>query len=169
MKKFLELKHWHLFLLIFICASWKSHSPLEEIINSIAIVTISLWIYSIGVYGHQPVLNLGLSAMKIKLFRFNVILVGATLLSLFIWFHLSISDTLQMKDIPLAILSIYLLYALFQPIFFVAKVLAKIQHRNEVIFSDYLYYLLLICFFPFGIWIVQPKINRIFMTPIDSQ
>ncbi len=167
MRKFLEFKHWQLFLLIVICGSWKSPSPLEEIIHFISIITFTGWIYSLGVYGHQLILNLGLSSMKIKTFRFNVLLVGITLVSSLIWSHyITETNSVQVKDIPLIFFWIYFSYALLQPICFVCKILAKIERKSEVIFSDYLSYLLLMFFFPIGIWIIQPKINRLFSKPL---
>src|SRR5579863_8477587 len=77
MKKLLSAKDWLLFILIFICGAWVSPSPLREIINSVGVMTFSLWIYAIGVYGQYRITELGLKMMNIKLFKANVIFVVA--------------------------------------------------------------------------------------------
>jgi hypothetical protein len=47
-------------------------------------------------------------------------------------------------------------------LFFAAKTIAKIEYRSEVTFDDCFTNFLLILIFIWGIWILQPKINRLF-------
>ncbi|MBL7691851.1 MAG: hypothetical protein JNM41_09665 [Flavipsychrobacter sp.] len=169
MRRFLELKHWHLFLLIVICGSWSSPSPLEEIIHGIATLAMTGWLYAIGVYGHRQMMDLGLSPMKIQLFRFNVLLVGITFLCSFIWSpYIVESGSFQLTDIPIGIFSLYVFYAVIQVVFFVCKILAKNERKSEVTFLDYLTYLIFMGILPVGIWIIQPKVNRIFVKPFTA-
>jgi len=167
MRKFLALKHWHLFLLIIICGAWTSPSPLKEIINSIAVVTFSLWIYAIGVYGQERIAELGLNSMNVKLFKINVLIIGVFFLIGLLFFNDSEptrSDTIELKDVPLIIGGLYLLFAIFQTIVFACKTITKIELRKEVSFGDYFTNLLLMFFFFIGVWILQPKVNKFFAT-----
>lgn len=167
MKKLLSFKHWQLFLLIFICGAWTSPSPLKEIINSVAVVTFTLWIYAIGVYGQQRIAELGINAMNIKLFKINVIAVAAFFL---IGLALSAiqgeiipttSEKFGLKDALYTIGGLYLFFAMVQTIYFVCKTIATLEFRREVSFGDYFTNLLLIFFFFIGIWFLQPKVNRL--------
>jgi len=169
MRKFLTLKHWHLFLLIFICGAWISPSPLKEIINTIAVVTFTLWIYAIGVYGQEKIAQLGLRPMNVKLFKINVLIVGVFFLIGLFFFNNSdpSTGTIELKDIPLILGGLYLFFAIFQTIIFACKIIAKIELRKEVSFGDYFPNLLLLFFFFIGVWILQPKVNKFFTTTED--
>lgn len=166
MKKLLTLKHWHLFLFIFICGAWISPSPLKEIMNTIAVVTFTLWIYAIGVYGQERIAELELSPMNVELFKINVLVVGVFFLIGLFFFNseLRTSDTIELKDILLMLSGLYLFFAIFQTIIFACKTIAKIELRKEVSFSDYFTNLLLMFFFFIGVWILQPKVNKFFTT-----
>lgn len=54
--------------------------------------------------------------------------------------------------------SIYLLY-------FLAKTIKSAQIHREASFSEYLGEFVLLWFFPIGIWVLQPKINRLVENP----
>ena len=84
MKRILTFKHWQLFLLIVITGAWTSPSPLKEIINSISLITFTIWIYSIGVYGQERVATLGLPPLNLKLFKTNILLLPILLIIVFI-------------------------------------------------------------------------------------
>jgi len=166
MKRLLSLKHWHLFFLIFICGAWISPSPLKEIINSIAVITFSFWIYAIGVYGQKRITELGLNSMNLTLFKINLLFVGIFFLVVLFFFsnsNIIKSDTIELKDIPLILAGLYLFFAIFQITIFACKIIAKIELRKEVSFGDYSTNLLLMFFFFIGIWILQPKVNKYFI------
>ncbi len=169
MKKLLSFKHWQLFLLIVICGAWTSPSPLKEIINSISVVVFILWIHAVGVYGQDRIAELGLQPMNVKLFKTNVIIIGTLSLAGLIYSATqgqtnetnSVTNIFELKDILFVIAVLYLLFAIFQTIFFACKTITKIEFRREVLFGDYFTNLLLMSFFFFGVWILQPKINRL--------
>lgn len=166
MKRLLSYRHWQLFLLIFICGAWTSPSPLKEIINGIAVVTFTLWLYAIGVYGHERLTALGLKPMNLRLFKFNTILVGCFLVLGLAWsategpvdYH---SETIGAGDILATLLGVYLVFAMVQTVVFACKLLAKLELGREVTLGDYINNLLLIFFFFIGIWWLQPKVNRL--------
>lgn len=170
MKKLLSFKHWQLFLLIFICGAWTSPSPLKEIINGIAVVTFTLWIYAIGVYGQDRIAELGLKPMNIKFFKINVIAVGAffiiglALSAILGEVNQTNTETFDFKEVLYTIGGLYLAFAMVQTIVFACKTIAKLEFRREVSFGDYFNNLLLMFFFFVGIWFLQPKITRLLAT-----
>ena len=84
MKKILEFKHWHLFILIVLTGAWTSPSPLKEIINSIALVTFLIWIYAIGIYGQEKLEYLKLPTLNSKLFKINISILSFDFINFFI-------------------------------------------------------------------------------------
>lgn len=172
MTKLLSLKHWQLFLLIVICGAWTSPSPLKEIINSVALVSFTSWVYAIGVYGQSRIAELGLMVMNVKLFKVNVLISGVLWLILLICAATQGQDiganepsgTIRIKDILFILPGFYFFFAFVQTIIFACKTIAKIELRREVSFGDYFTNLLLMVFFFIGVWILQPKINRLIAT-----
>jgi hypothetical protein len=59
-------------------------------------------------------------------------------------------------------LGLFVMFCLFYCIYFNAKVLKIVELQQTVKFSDFGGEFLLFWFFLFGIWIIQPRINRIF-------
>lgn len=170
MRKLLYFRHWQLFLLIFICGAWTSPSPLKEIINSVSVVTFTLWIYAIGVQGQERIAELGLKSMNIKLFKTNVIIVGAFFLIGLAFSAIqgevnqTTTDIFELKDIIYTVGGLYLVFAMVQTIILACKTLTKLEYRREVSFGDYFNNLLLMFFFFVGIWFIQPKVNRLIAT-----
>jgi len=76
----------------------------------------------------------------------------------------NVSATFEPKDIIFVVAGLYLFFAVFQTIIFASKIIAKIELRREVSFGDHINNLLLMFFFFVGVWILQPKINRLIAT-----
>ncbi len=156
--------------MIFICGAWTSPSPLKEIINFVAVVTFTLWIYAIGVYGQARINELGLKPMNIKLFKVNVAIVGAFYLIVLVLSAIigEVSQTttgaFELKDALYTIGGLYFVFAMVQSIVFVCKTISKLEFQREVTFGDYFNNLLLMFFFFVGIWFLQPKVNRLIAT-----
>ena len=164
MKRILSFKHWQLFLLIVITGAWTSPSPLKEIINSISFITFSIWIYAIGVYGHEKIEQMGLPTFNLKLFKANIILVPILILFVVIIAPTPTEEAETKFDLLTAVLipiGLYLIFAVFQTVIFACKTLATIELKRQVVFSDYLTNLILVLFLFVGIWILQPKITRL--------
>ncbi len=164
MKKILSFKHWQLFLLIVICGAFVAPTPVGEIINAIAMVTFSTWLYSVGYYGELKLRNWGISNKNLSLFRFNIILVAALcLVSLLLPkdFVASTNDDFSVGTVLLVLFGFYVFFAAIQAIVFVSKTLAALEKHKAVVFDDYFTNLILFVFFFVGVWIFQPKINRL--------
>ncbi|WP_215226769.1 hypothetical protein [Echinicola shivajiensis] len=62
----------------------------------------------------------------------------------------------------------YLMYAMFQFMFYPSKALRTVEQGTEATFGEYLKYVLLMIFWPIGIWWIQPKLNRIINPSTDE-
>jgi hypothetical protein len=61
--------------------------------------------------------------------------------------------------IPLHFFSIF---CIFYSLYFIAKSLKVAEGQRAVLFSDFAGEFFLIWFFPIGVWIIQPRINKLF-------
>jgi hypothetical protein len=66
---------------------------------------------------------------------------------------------------PMHLLS---MFCLFYCIYFIARALRSVELNRIVTFSDFAGDFFLIWFFPIGIWIIQPRINRLFINHHDE-
>lgn len=57
-------------------------------------------------------------------------------------------------------LHLFSMFCIFYSLYFAAKTLKTVELQREATFSDFAGEFFLIWFYPIGIWIVQPKINR---------
>ena len=60
-------------------------------------------------------------------------------------------------------LQLFAIVCLLYVYYFVAKTLAMINKRKEVVFRDYSKLLFLLFFSPFGVWFIQPRINQLYV------
>jgi len=54
------------------------------------------------------------------------------------------------------------MFCIFYSLYFIAKELKSVELQKPVTFSDFAGEFFLLWFFPIGIWIIQPRINKIF-------
>lgn len=57
-------------------------------------------------------------------------------------------------------LHLFSMFCIFYSLYFVAKTLRTVELQREVKFVDFAGEFFMIWFYPIGIWIVQPKINK---------
>jgi hypothetical protein len=57
-------------------------------------------------------------------------------------------------------LHLFSMFCIFYTLYFVAKTFKTVELQREVKFSDFAGEFFLIWFYPIGIWIIQPKINK---------
>ena len=57
-------------------------------------------------------------------------------------------------------LHLFSMFCILYSLYFVAKTFKTVELQREVTFSDFAGEFFLIWFYPIGIWIVQPKINK---------
>lgn len=178
MSKLLKLKHWQLFLLliglplvfqIFTMQAMMNNEPAGMFISfplmMILVVAIYFgWFYALGTNLHKKLP----SSVSMNLKRFKIFLiipmVYIVLISLFMTFAMSdvfpeYISSYMMIIIPLHLFSIF---CMFYCLYFISKELKSVEWQRPVTFNDYAGEFFFIWFFPFGIWFIQPRINKLF-------
>jgi putative effector of murein hydrolase LrgA (UPF0299 family) len=55
---------------------------------------------------------------------------------------------------------LFAMFCIFYSLYFVAKTIKTVELQRAVTFSDFVLEFFLIWFYPIGIWIIQPQINK---------
>lgn len=187
MTKFLTLKHWQLFGLLiglpmifqFVIIGYVFTSRNSTIMTSVFSIMMILyiglffgWFYALGTNLHKKLPNF--EAMNLTKFKIFLFIPVAYLLfqSVFMFGKISaISSGVQLNAAILALiipLHLFSIFGVFYCFYFIAKTLKTIEWQKTVTFSDFAGEFFLIWFFPFGIWIIQPRINKLFDTTINN-
>ena len=183
--KILTAKHWQLFLLTFglplilqfimvgimISHLGTGNIPDPDVMLSymklfsgIMILFTSLlflWYWSVGV-GLQKFIP---PDLKLKVSRFRIFLLFPLMyICIFISvFMTSVNTGGPEPRIFFLILPMHLfsMFCIFYCIYFVSKTIRTAELQRNVTFSDYAGEFFLIWFYPIGIWVLQPRINRL--------
>jgi len=105
-------------------------------------------------------------ALKPKVGFFEVAVVFPILYS-FAVPTLFLNDSQLISDILIP-LHLFAMVCAFYCFSFVAKCLARVETGKAQPFSKYAGTFLLLWFFPLGVWIIQPKINRLYREQLGS-
>lgn len=76
--------------------------------------------------------------------------------------QVSMNPAFALVIVPLHLFS---MAGIFYSIFFVAKTLKSVELQRPATFSDCIGEFFLLWFFPVGVWVIQPRINRLFAHP----
>jgi bacteriorhodopsin len=57
-------------------------------------------------------------------------------------------------------LHLFSMFYIFYTLYFAAKTVKTVELQREVTFSDFAGEFFLIWFYPVGVWIIQPKVNK---------
>ncbi|MHB9142223.1 MAG: hypothetical protein ACYC25_10135 [Paludibacter sp.] len=182
-EKFLKAKHWQIFIvtfglafllqLILIPMSIENNpSAVIKYMPIIMIVYIAgflgwLWSVAIGLQVKVP------ANVKMRVLKFNILLfIPLIYLPILFGFiellpfgegEIGQNLNVTIKVILFAgifILHILSMFGIFYSLYFVAKTFKTVELQREVSFSDFAGEFFLIWFFPIGIWVIQPKINK---------
>jgi len=170
---FLRAKHWQIFLLLFgmFCvAGFVSFTEaralsagslgiaglLSWVVLGLAQLSFAVWLWSLGSF----LTSIMHPALRLSLRFFGFALVCAPVyLFVFNVFFQDLTPLMLVFVFPLHLLAMFcLVYSLY----FVSKSLVSAERGEPVSFSNYAGALFLIWFFPIGIWIVQPRVNRLY-------
>lgn len=164
MKWLLKIKHWQLFILMILPSTWESPSPLKEIVHFFSIFFYLSWIYSIGVCGYRKnklrldnTLNINLhNVCYIFLLIAYVVVVICAVYFEFVFTNSTVAEAF---NTGMALISfggfLYLTY-------FAASLMLLLTYKNLPFKFHTFKYVFLFCFFMFGIWYIQPRINNLF-------
>ena len=184
---FLTLKHWQLFGLLmglpmvfqFIAIgsvfSSKGPTTMFYFLPIMMILFIGLfygWFYALGTNLHKKLpqtANMNLTRFKIFLL---MPIVYMLLISIFmaVMFSNITSDVQPNPAIFALIIPLHLfsMFCIFYCLYFNAKAFKTVELQKPVTFSDFVGEFFLIWLFPIGIWIIQPRINKLFDTNIEN-
>ncbi len=180
---FLKAKHWQLFILmvglpflfqiITIVYVIVTDNPLFAlstfpIFMLLYVIIFFGWFWSIGVGLHKFLPeNHNLNLNKFKIFFF--IPLAYIIILMFSMMYLGLFEQFPPPDDMIGISLILILpfhlfsaFCMFYMLYFCAKTIKSIELNREVEFSDYAGEFFLIWFYIIGIWILQPKINKIY-------
>jgi len=183
MERFLKAKHWQIFLvtiglpfilqIIIMPVSIFTGNPmlLFKLMPVIMVVFMAgffgwFWSIAIGLQTKIPA-NVKLKVEKFKIFFF-IPLIYIFIISIFFVF---IGNWIEGGNNPgsgriglimgiIVPLHLFSMFCIFYCLYFVAKTFKTVELQREVTFSDFGGEFFLFWFFPIGVWIVQPKINK---------
>lgn len=182
MKVFLRMKHWQLFILLIaipvtldmagtVLAVSKHNTDIITYGMPVVILLPALvffaWFYSMGLQLHKKLQ----AHIKIGLGTFKVFMWLTLAYTLFIcMFTFSKGAAINSRaDLPdfivilfIFLLHLFIMFCMFYCLYINAKLLKAVELQRQVTFSDFAGDFFLLWFFPFGIWVVQPRINGIF-------
>jgi hypothetical protein len=171
---FLRAKHWQIFLILFgLChvapitdeilvgeqslhGLGESRLALLGVVSGLSMFEFLSWFWSIGSF----LCSIVKPALKPKMGFFRVasaypVLYGFAVPALF----LSSTPALSAVIVPL---HLFAMVCITYDFYFVSKCLALAETGRPKSFSDFAGTFFLLWFFPIGVWIVQPKVNRIY-------
>lgn len=181
MSFFLKIKHWQLFGLLIVIPMvlqvlLSGRTIVENVFSRsfdyfplvMIIFTVLFfgWQYSIGTKLYRKIpqtVKMNLTRFKICIF---VPLIYICILTIFMICFLN--GLLDLKQVNSSIFSLVILihmfamFCIFYCFYFIAKVLKAAEIGRSVIFNDFSGDFFLLWFYPIGIWIIQPRINKIF-------
>lgn len=180
---FLGARHWQIFLLLFglyfagavlesggmepgTVRSLKDIGPYGisgMILTALSMVCFLGWLWSIGLFLNASVHPLLRSKSGLLTFAFAYpgIFIACAVLSLNFFMNSSLWWTAVM--LPLILVTIF---CVFYAIYFASKYLVLAEAVRPSPFYDYAGAIVLLACYPVGIWIVQPRINRLYRSSV---
>ena len=192
MNIFLKAKHWHLFILNFAIPFFSyfiiigitvsklvsDQNPDPEIVFNYMPVFIIIgllsygvelgWIWSVamGLRKKLPE-ELKMKANAFKLFFFFPLIYFPIFIIVFfnVFEAYNIDPIFFLFIVPL---HFFAMFCMFYCMYFTARTLKTVEYQCKTNVSDYIAEMILIWFYPIGIWFLQPNINRIISSPEDD-
>jgi hypothetical protein len=182
--KYLKAKHWQIFLailvlpftlhMIFMPLTLSEDDPTlaMKIMPIISVVFMAgffgwFWSIAVGLQSRIPK-EIRMNAKRFKAFLFIPVI--------YIFLTFTVLDSMIFEPIEngaepeghvigwmMAIivpLHIFSMYCIFYSLYFVAKTFKTVELQREVSFSDFAGEFFMIWFFPIGVWVIQPKLNK---------
>ncbi len=188
MTKFLTIKHWQLFgllmglpLIFQVVAMGSILTSRNQTMFFVAFPIMMIffvglffgWFYALGVNLQKKLP--ATTTMNLTRFKIFLFIPVAYMLFLFIFMFGMFADISLGSQPSLAIfagfvpLHLFSMFCIFYCLYFNAKALKTVEWQKPVTFSDFAGEFFLIWFFPIGIWIIQPRINKLFDATIGAE
>jgi len=172
---FLRAKHWQIFILVFgvyfvgqmalvgsILALPRSQEVFSKgglvggLVMTLSTLGLFVWFWSMGAFFNSIVQQ----ELRIKSGFFRVALIYPP--CYFVFFIATFqSSSLGLLGLILP-LHVFAMVCMFYLLYFVSKSLVLAETSKPASFYDYAGPFFLLWFFPVGIWIVQPRVNRLY-------
>lgn len=165
MKILLKLKHWQLFILLFVPMLFPANTTIGQIINLLWFPLFLTWVYAIAKTAYDQLKDD--NNLKINYFNFSVIFVIGWLTAVTLIFDGGYNinqDNYQEFGNSIWIvlpLHLYGMWSILYIFYFAAKMLMSVIEGKVVGFDKSLGYFFGFWFFPIGIWFIQPKAQRL--------
>ncbi|MES2617822.1 MAG: hypothetical protein V4613_08085 [Bacteroidota bacterium] len=127
-----------------------------------ALIVLLGWPYTVGINLYRKLPNtvkMNIRVFKIVLGYLSVYFVAFILLSDGVLLDSGVSDFSEMYLFPFHLVSMICLAYCF---YFISEILRSVELQQPVVLDDYKYYLFLFLFYPFTLWYIQQRINKIF-------
>ncbi|MDP4270035.1 MAG: hypothetical protein Q8909_07895 [Bacteroidota bacterium] len=177
MEKVLAAKHWQIFLMVFVLPFlcnifFPSGNPflvfkLAPLLIILFAGGYGLWIWaiSIGLQKRVP------SEVTLKVKKFKVFFIIPMVYMFFFSFIFAFPQHLDstFENSPFLILQsmaiilplhLFSMFCMFYTLYFASKTFKTVELQRQVTFSDFAGEFFLFWFFPVGVWVIQPKINK---------
>lgn len=169
-EKFLKVKHWQIFMVTFglsfliqiimipITLMGDYTMFVMKVFPIIMIIFISglmgwIWCVGVGLQNKVP------SDVTMKVKKFKTLLIIPLIYMLL--FSVSMGSMFSGANVGFVVLlHFFSMFCIFYCLYFVAKTFKTVELQREASFSDFAGEFFMIWFFPIGIWIVQPKVNK---------
>ena len=180
MKKLLKAKHWQIFILtiglpviieiILIPFIIIGNNPMV-ILKIMPILMIFFlgglfgWFWAIAIHLQEKIPD----DLKLKVNRFKTFLIIPIIYFVIFFVFLdfimrgAIENGTGPDPVVFALIipfHLFAMFCIFYCLYFVSKTFKTVELQRKVTFSDFAGEFFMICFFPVGIWIIQPKINK---------
>ena len=124
------------------------------------------WFYVVGVNLNKKLpetVKMNLTKFKWFFFIPLICMIFFYIFALVLFNKVSIGEQLNFAPFAVIIpLHLFSVFCIFYCIYFAAKSLKAADLQRPVTFSDYAGEFFLFLFFPIGVWLIQPRINKIF-------
>lgn len=126
------------------------------------------WIYSTGANLHKKlsaITPMNITWFKIAFFIpiVHMLFVSVFMYRMFPYIYSGVKPDAPFITTLIFALDLLSVFCIFYCLYFNAKVLKAVEWQRPVGFKDFVGEFFLLCFFSIGVWIVQPRINKLFV------
>ena len=131
------------------------------------------WFYAIGSNLHKKLPDtVNMNLTKFKIFLFIPVLYISILCILLFGLFSGLAGGGQLEYVGLFALifpvHLFSIFCIFYCLYFNAKALKAVELKRPVTFNDFAGEFFLLWFFPIGVWIIQPRLNKLFEENAES-
>ena len=175
-----KLKHWHLFLIItglplviqfiqsiLFVASGQDYPGTSSFLGLIVIISLLCYFLWVAAAGKKFSESPDSPPMKTQRFLISLWISGLCHLFLLIYFWSypqNLNQTEKDEVIPVMVVGLIVfaaLFTLFYCLSFMARAIVQLERGRRITSSEYFGEFIMAVIFPLGIWLLQPRINRL--------